>query len=206
MTAVTLLDSLKDFTKDVTKDLIMPVKPSEEVEEPEPRCAGVYICHLPEFDSIKRKAPCILHQIVTRKDIQLPGEPFPDTAAVVRSAFCVYNDDEEEGGLMLLNLMERLRISLLQKVVLNKKFKLDLEAGLESLVYNSVGRPTHPYYLGEIVSVWKIFHTIEREVNYGKEGYSNIRQPGPGPDCDRIGPGAAHGRYGIGLGTGGSEE
>jgi len=180
MTAVILLDSLKTFTRDVTKDLIMPVRPSEEVEEPEPRAADVYTCHLPALDTIKRKAPCILHQLVTRKDIQPAGEPVPNTAAVVRSAFCVYNDDEEEGGLMLLNLMERLRISLLQKVVLNKQFKLDLQAGLESLVYDSVGRPTHPYYLGEIVSIWRIFHTIEREVNYGKEGYSNIRRPGPG--------------------------
>ena len=107
MTAVILLDSLKTFTRDVTKDLIMPVRPSEEVEEPEPRAADVYTCHLPALDTIKRKAPCILHQLVTRKDIQPAGEPVPNTAAVVRSAFCVYNDDEEEGGLMLLNLMER---------------------------------------------------------------------------------------------------
>ena len=42
MTAVILLDSLKTFTRDVTKDLIMPVRPSEEVEEPEPRAADVY--------------------------------------------------------------------------------------------------------------------------------------------------------------------
>lgn len=196
MTTVNLLESLKAFTIETTKDLIMPVKPSEEVEEPEPRAAGVYTCHLPEFDSIKRKAPCILHQIVTRKDIHLPGEAFPDTAAVVRSAFCVYNEDEEEGGLMLLNLMERLRIALLKKVVLNRQFKLDLQAGLESLVYDSTGRPTHPYYLGEIVSVWRIFHTIEREVNYDRKGYSNIRQPGPGADCDRLPLGAVHGLYG----------
>ena len=196
MTSVLLLESPKAFTKDVTKDLIMPVKPSEEVEEPEPRAAGVYTCHLPEFDSIKRKAPCILHQIVTRKDIQLPGEAIPDTAAVVRSALCVYNENEEEGGLMLLNLMERLRISLLKKVVLNKQFKLDLRAGLESLVYDSTGRPTHPYYLGEIVSVWRFFHTIEREVNHDKKGNSNIKQPGPGADCDQLLLGAAHGFYG----------
>lgn len=196
MTSVTLLESLKAFTEDAIKDLIMPVKPSEEVEEPEPRAAGVYTCHLPEFDSIKRKAPCILHQIVTRKDIQLPGEAFPDTAAVVRSAFCVYNEDEEEGGLMLLNLMERLRISLLKKVILNRQFKLDLQAGLESLVYDSTGRPTHPYYLGEIVSVWRISHTIEREVNCGEKGYSNIRRSGPGAGYGQLPLGAVPGFYG----------
>jgi len=185
MTSVGLLEAIKAFSGEVLKDLIMPVRPSEEVEEPEPRAASVYTGHLPELGSIERKAPCVLHQVVTRKDIQLPGQPFPSSAAVVRSALCVYNEDEEEGGLMLLNLMERLRISLLRKVVLNRQFKLDLQAGLETLTYDSVGRPTHPYYLGEMISVWKIFHTLEREVPYGKEGYSNIRQPGPGPGCDQ---------------------
>ena len=207
MTTVNLLESIKAFTIETVKDLILPVKPSEEVEEPEPRAAGVYICCLPEFDSIKRKSPCILHQIVTRKDVQLPGEPFPSTAAVVRSGFCVYNEDEGEGGLMLQGIMERLRIALLKKVVLDKQFKLDLQAGLESLTYDSTGiKPTHPYYLGEMISVWRIYHTIEREVQYGKKGYSNIREPDPGPGCDRIGAGAAHGQYGTGLGTGGSEK
>ena len=87
----------------------------------------------------------------------------------MRSAFCVYNENEEEGGLMLLNLMERLRIALLRKVVIGRQFKLDLEAGLDTLVYDTAGRPTHPYYLGEMISVWKLPHTIEREVPYGKE-------------------------------------
>lgn len=204
MTTVNLLESLKAFTIESTKDLIMPVKPSEEVEEPEPRTVGVYIGHLPEFSSVKRKAPCILHQIVTRKDIQHPGEPFPDTAAVVRSAICVYNESEEEGGLMLLGLMERLRIALLKKVVLDKQFKLDLQAGLESLVYDSTGsKPTHPYYLGEMISVWRIFHTIEREVNYGKQGHSNIKQPGPDRGCSQ----PCDGRFlgGIVPGPGGKD-
>lgn len=199
MTSVTLLESLKVFTNEVLKDLIMPVKPSEEAEEPEPRAVGVYIGHLPEFSSVKQKAPCVLHQLVTRKDIQPPGAPFPNSATVVRSALCVYNENEEEGGLMLLGLMERLRIALLKKVVLNKQFKLDLEAGLETLTYDSTGRPTHPYYLGEMVSVWRIFHTIEREVNYDEKGYSNIRRPVSGADCGRTGSGAAHGQYGIGT-------
>lgn len=196
MTGTGLLESIKAFTLETTKDLIMPVKPSEEDENPKPRAAGVYIGHLPEFSSTKRKAPCILHQIVTRKDIRRPGERFPNSVAVVRSAFCVYNKDEEEGGLMLLNLMERLSISLLRKVVLNKQFKLDLESGLDYLTYDSTGSiPTHPYYLGEMISVWKIPHTIEREVNYGKKGYSNIREPGPGAVCDRTQTGAVHGFY-----------
>lgn len=186
MTRVQLLEDLKVFTKETIRDLIMPVKPSEEEEEPEPRAAGVYVGHLPEFDSVKRKAPCVLHQLVTSKDIVLPGEALPRSAAVVRSAFCVYSKDEEEGGLMLLNLMERLRISLLRQVVIGKQFKLDLEAGLDTLIYDAANRPTHPYYLGEMISVWKIPCTIEREVPYGKKGFSNIGHPVSGAGCGGI--------------------
>lgn len=180
MTRVMLLENLKAFTMEATGDIIMPVKPSEDAEEPEPRAAGVHICHLPEFSSISRKAPCILHQIVTSKDVQRPGDPRPKSAAVVRTAFCIYNENEEEGGLMLLNLMERQRISLLRKIVIGRQFKLDLEAGLDTIVYDTTNRPTHPYYLGEMISVWKLPYAIEREVPYGEERYSSIRQPGSG--------------------------
>lgn len=53
----------------------------------------------------------------------------------MRSIFCVYCNDEQEGALHLLNLMERLRIRLLQDVVIGGQFELDLEAGIEVLIY-----------------------------------------------------------------------
>ena len=55
MTRVFLLEHLKAFTEESVRELILPVKPSEEVEEPEPRAAAVYAGHLPEFDSVKRR-------------------------------------------------------------------------------------------------------------------------------------------------------
>ena len=61
---------------------------------------------------------------------------------------------------MLLNLMERLRIAILKKVVIGEQFEIDLEAGLECLVYPD---DTAPYFLGEMVSTWKM-PTIKREV------------------------------------------
>lgn len=77
---------------------------------------------------------------------------------------------------MLLNLMERLRIALLRKVVIGRQFKLDLEAGLDTVVYDAAGRPTRPYYLGEMISVWKLPYAMEREVPYGKQKPSGIGQ------------------------------
>ena len=78
----------------------------------------------------------------------------------MRSIFCVYSSNEEEGALALLNLMERLRIDLLRKCVLADRYELDLETGLEGLIYPN---DSAPYYMGEMVSMWKL-PAVEREV------------------------------------------
>ena len=74
----------------------------------------------------------------------------------------MYHKDEQEGGLVLLNLMERLRIAMLEEGIVGKQFILDREAGLESLVYPE---DFAPYYAGEMISVWKL-PIIERKVPY----------------------------------------
>ena len=76
-----------------------------------------------------------------------------DSLATVRTIFCVYNPNEQEGGLALESLMEQLRISLLERVVIGGQFRLDLEAGIESLVYPE---DNAPYYAGEMVTVWHL--------------------------------------------------
>ncbi|MDE6935373.1 MAG: hypothetical protein K2P26_07180 [Oscillospiraceae bacterium] len=181
MTKVVLLEQLKDFTMDVTRDLLLPVaQQKEDREPPADRAAAVYRMRLPDSRAATKKAPYILHQALTNSDIQPPGQR-PKATATIRTIFCVYHKDEQEGSLALLNLMERLRIALLEQVVIGKQFKLNLEAGLEGLVYQE---NTAPYYAGEMISTWKL-PVIEREVNYGEKGNSGIRQPGPGPGCGR---------------------
>ena len=63
---------------------------------------------------------------------------------------------------MLLNLMERLRIALLERVVIGQQCTLDLQAGLETLVYPD---DTAPYFAGEMVSTWKL-PAVQRKVDY----------------------------------------
>lgn len=160
MTKVILLEQLKIFTEAVTRDLLLPAaQQKEDPEPPLPRPADVYRTRLPDGRAAKKKAPYILHQIITGKDMHPPGER-AEASAVVRSIFCVYHSDEQEGGLALLNLMERLRIALLEQVVVGKQFKLDLKAGLESLVYPE---DTAPYYAGEMVSTW-ILPPVNRKI------------------------------------------
>ena len=99
-------------------------------------------------------------QIITGKDSQPAGERESGTA-VVRSIFCVYNEDEQEGSLSLLGLMERLRIALLKSVVIGGQFQLDLKVGLDSLIYTE---DTSPYFAGEMMSTW-LLPGVQRDVD-----------------------------------------
>ncbi|WP_050697997.1 hypothetical protein [Anaeromassilibacillus senegalensis] len=159
MTRTILLECLRDETMEAVHDIIMPVSMQKGDVDQAYRPADTYLARLPDSSAAKKKVPYILHQIITGKDAQTSGQKVLSTATV-RTIFCVYNNDEQEGGLTLLNLMERLRIQLLRKVVIGNQFTLDLEAGLEVLVYPE---DTAPYYAGEMISVWKL-PAVEREV------------------------------------------
>lgn len=159
MTKTGLLEALKAFTEEAVKDLLLPVRrQKEDLQEPSPRAAQVYMTRLPEMASSDKKAPYIIHSVITGRDHQNQGEPVQCTA-VIRTMFCVYNPDEEEGGLALLNLTERLRIELLRKVVV-ESYTLDLSQGVELLVYPD---NTAPYYMAEMATVW-ILPPVKREV------------------------------------------
>lgn len=161
MTRITLLERLRDFTKEATAELMMPMRMQKGDAEQKYRPADVYLMRLPDGTSATKKAPYVLHQLITGKDQQPSGNRIESTAHI-RSICCVYNDDEQEGGLMLLNLMERLRVALLKQVVIGNQFTLDLDAGLEVLIYPD---DTAPYFVGEMISVWKL-PAVEREVSY----------------------------------------
>lgn len=154
-----LLEALKRFTSDATSELLMPVRIQKQGEEQSFRAAKVFLMRLPDSKSVFKKAPYILHQFLTGQDEQKPGQRIVSTA-LIRSIFCVYHDDEQEGGLMLLNLMERLRIALERQVVIEKRYKLLLDPKMEVLVYPE---DNAPYFAGEMISAWKI-PAIEREV------------------------------------------
>lgn len=174
MTKITLLERLKDFSEEHTGDLLLPVQMQEEDETPPPcRPATVYIPSLPELRAYARKAPFMTHEIVTGKDaaVQRPGGGRAmQSTAVVRTCFCVYHQNEQEGKLALLSLMERTRLALLEEVVIGGQFKLDLEAGVETLVYpgNPNQTAVSPFYLGEMITTWQL-PIIERKVPHGKE-------------------------------------
>ena len=153
MTSVMLLEALKLRTEEATAELLMPMKPTKGEPEPELRAAKVYKARLPDEKASNKYAPYVLHTVVNTSYKQEPGEIAPLGLVNVRTLFCVYSADEQEGGLYLLTLMERLRVDLLIHPVLEKQFKLDAEGGIEQLVYPD---DTAPFYLGEMMTVWKM--------------------------------------------------
>lgn len=160
MTKIILLEQLKKFSEIKTKDMLLPVRQQENDEtQPPPRAPEVFLMRLPDYRSVTKKAPYMLHQLIAGGDLQPEGEPAPKASAVVRTVFCAYCEDEQEGSMYLLNMMERMRISLLEEPLIGGQFELDLTAGLECVPYadgsNAADR-TAPYYLGEMISTWKL--------------------------------------------------
>ena len=135
MTSVMLLESLKTRTEAATAELLLPVKPTKKEQEPEIRAPMVYKTRLPDEKASNKYAPYVLHTVVNSSYNQTPDN-MPEGLVNVRTLFCVYSEDEQEGGLNLLNLMERIRISLMANPILDRQFQLDCEGGIEQLVYN----------------------------------------------------------------------
>jgi len=157
MTRIDLLEQLKAFTEDAIKDLLMPTSIQKGDTEEGMRTAEVHLMRLPDSKAAKKKAPYIIHQLITARDIEEPGEP-TTAEAVIRSIFCVYSKDEEEGAMILLNLMERVRIALMYQVVIAGRYELDKGVGVEYIVYPD---DTAPYYAGEMATTWTL-PAIER--------------------------------------------
>lgn len=160
MNRIMLLEALTAFTVEETKDLLLPTSIQRVDEEQIFRPPDHFLMRLPDGKSATKFAPYVLHQFVTGHDVQLAGQQ-PESSATVRTIICVYSKDEQEGGLALLNVAERIRIPLLAKRLIgDRQFELDMEQRLEFLAYPD---DTAPYYAGEMFSVWKI-PPVKREV------------------------------------------
>lgn len=176
MTKQDFLEALCDFTREVVKDLLLPVEMQEDDEfQPPPRAPDVYPMGLPDFSEAEKKAPLIIHQIITANDVWPEGGAEPVSKAVVRTVFGIYHPDSQEGPLALLGLMERVRLALWRQRLIGRQFRLDMKAGVDYLIYD---KQFPPFYAGEMLTTWSL-SSVKLEVLYGKQGYSNIRSSGP---------------------------
>lgn len=157
MTRIDLLNVLYDETRKATGELIMPVKPQEGDDAEQFRAAEVHRMRLPNSKAAKKKAPYIIHQVITSKDSRASGQ-HASSVAVVRSIFCVYNGNEEEGALNVADVLMCLRTALLRQRVIANRYTMRMP--LEYLIYPD---ETAPFFIGEMMTTWEL-PTIKREV------------------------------------------
>lgn len=161
MSKIGLLNALKDFTEETLGGLSLPVRVQKNDAKQLYRAPTVFLARIPGGSSADKKAPYVLHQIITSKHHQAEGE-YCESSAQVRSIFCVYDKDEQEGGLALLEMMDRWELAVLRDRVIADRYEVDLktDGGMECLVYPD---DTAPYYIGEYVSRWSL-PPVKREV------------------------------------------
>ena len=159
MTVIQLIEALKEFIDESVKDFSLPERIQEGDTEEVYRPPAVYKLRLDNSGEAKKKAPYVIIQLENGINKQPHGEN-SDSSAVLRLIFCVYHENEEEGAMALLNVMDKVRMDLLRTVVIGKCFKLDTDKGLEWLFYNE---DTAPYYAGEMIGTF-FMPPMEREV------------------------------------------
>lgn len=160
MTKYKLLDELKAWLEALTAKMIYDEDVQRDDTEEVKTAPKIFRMRLPSSRRADKYAPYIIIQFVTGTVIQPEGER-TSSKATVRFIFCVHNENEEEGSLELLNLIEAVERDLLADPFFGKGFHLDREAGLEDLIYTD---DTRPFYAGEIAATFVIPAT-ERNVN-----------------------------------------
>lgn len=149
MTPFILLDELKKFVEAETHDLILPVRVDRNSKEPKERAPDVYIMRLKNKADKTQKIPYILLQLIKSEDSQPEGKELC-CESWVRIIAATYAENEDEGALAVLNVLTRIRLALLRAGIIGKQFVL--RPPLEMIIYPD---STPPYYLGEMMSVWR---------------------------------------------------
>ena len=164
MNVVFLLFALKKECEKAVKGLKLKTAVQKGDIETLKREPEVHLMRLPNSAEAKKKAPYIIIQYVNGEQ-QLTEPPKAYRTGVVRFIFCVYDDNEEEGALELLDVMEAVKMRLLKLIKIGDCFTLDREQKFEDLVYPD---DTAPYYAGELIGTFHL-PSIEQEVNYFEE-------------------------------------
>lgn len=157
MTPLELLDALKAFIEEETKNLILPVRVDRKSGEHKERQPEVYKMRLPDKDAETKRIPYVLLQYIKSTDSQEPGE-LPESVCMVRIVAATYSEDGEEGAQCVLNLLTRIKIAFLRDGLIAERFLL--KQPIEMIVYPD---STPPYYLGEMITEWRM-PIIESEV------------------------------------------
>ncbi len=148
MTLVILLEELQKRLEEELKDMVLPVKSKRGEEKSRP--LKVYKMNLPNKEEQMKQVPYILLKVVTGKDEQSQGGYIKNTCNI-RFIIVIYDDDAGSGEMALLNIISKIRFSLLENPILSRQFE-----ALKPIEYFIYQEDTKPYYLGEIMTTWSL--------------------------------------------------
>lgn len=162
MTALDLLEALKEYCEGCTKDLVMVSKvPKNGIQKAE-RAPRVFIGNLPDKESERKEAPYILLKLLTTKDSE------EESTATVRIVFVTYSQDKQENYIQCLNMLTRIKTGLLRDVVIGSCFSC--QKPVEGIMYED---DLEVYQIGEIMTTWEM-PPVKRDINRykgtGKDG------------------------------------
>ena len=145
MTPLDLLESLKAYCEENTKDMLLVARVLENGEEAGERPPKVFIGNLPDKESEKKAAPYILLKLLSKK---VDDE---ENICRVRIICVTFSEDKQENYIQCLNLLTRIETKLLEDVVIDNRYSC--QKPIESIMYDD---DLEVYQIGEMMTIWEL--------------------------------------------------
>lgn len=145
MTPLDLLESLKAYCEENTKDMLLIARVPENGEEAGERPPKVFIGNLPDKESEKKAAPYILLKLLSKK---VDDE---ENICRVRIICVTFSEDKQENYIQCLNLLTRIETKLLEDVVIDNRYSC--QKPIESIMYDD---DLEVYQIGEMMTIWEL--------------------------------------------------
>lgn len=152
MTPLELLNCLKGYCEDITKDMRLVAKVPENGTEAGERPPKVFVGNLPNKESEKKTAPYILLKLLTKKTDD------EESVCRVRIICVTFSEDKQENYIQCLNLLTRIETKLLEDTVIANRYSC--QKPIETVVYDD---DLEVYQVGEMMTVWEL-KKVERDV------------------------------------------
>lgn len=152
MTPLDLLESLKSYCKEITKDMRLIARVPENGTEAGERPPKVFVGNLPDKESEKKAAPYILLKLLTKKTDD------EESVCRVRIIGVTYSEDKQENYIQCLNLITKIETKLLEDVVIGGKYSC--QKPIETIIYDD---DLEVYQIGEMMTIWEM-PKVERNV------------------------------------------
>lgn len=145
MTPLDLLESLKAYCEENTKDMLLVARVPENGKEAGERPPKVFIGNLPDKESEKKAAPYILLKLLSKK---VDDE---ENICRVRIICVTFSEDKQENYIQCLNLLTRIETKLLEDVVVDNRYSC--QKPIESIMYDD---DLEVYQIGEMMTIWEL--------------------------------------------------